>query len=1129
MAKLTITGRVLVRESHQGVAGVVVRAVWVLDGGKEVHVGSAVSTDRGAFVVSGEAADGTQTLRVIVDAPLGSAFDKPLAVSPPRIVAGGHEEFEIWLDDATVAAAGIVRPSHGGTTVADPLSLLARAGGDQARRAVLDQGVPAVLAPRVAGKRQAAVAAREEVTARLLGDLGVMRPGRPRVLVPGADLPVLVAGAIRDGITNVRAGRPTHLRLLITDDVLASLRTAPGGDALARERVEAIAFGDGARARVREDAIARYCGRLLRRMPALDLPPSPPPPASPPPTSADLDGALAAMVDEIARRSAPVIDTRADQQSVGARLRQLDLAAGPADRTALFDYGILVGTIDGVWQEHVDDDLIATATDLHVAIGAGGGALPRTGPLLRGLTTEVQAIASASGDLATGDRPAPSPTARWAIVAAVDYVVDRLTGDADAAPAPSHEQDHRGDGTITVRPDRGLWVQTEPRMPEYKALLAELEDRLSEPYTFQVFAADGDDRALDFGLFVTYRQRWEPRGHQAGALVKTITLAPREERGYVTRTTYKRATSSVQATNLERSDRTETQDTMRSAADIVNAAKSSLGFEVTAEGTVGIGELFSADTSATLTQGSERSSQETRQLMREGVRRSAQEAKSSTRTEITTSESTEVFSEETGKLVNPNEELPVTYLFYELQRRFQVSERVHRMVPVVMVARSVPPPDRITRAWLFTHGWILRRALLDEQFMAPLGYLMHDAAGAEARLGQLQIHRDGLRRLVDRLSDEVDRLSRDTATRYGAVAKAFDALARAQAADGNDGFIERAAEAVLGSDNSVEIARLREQMAKEAYDQALRAERDARDRLTQAASSLELATKEHADALARFRDSEMGVRRLRVHVKQHILHYMRAIWNAEDRDQRYFELHSVRVPRLAGYLDYRLIETPGTPPVPPLWQPPYTIEATLVPENVDPMADTVRLGDVADLEHPIGYKGNFMVFPLRQHNVLTKYLALPYLDNRDGACDPELLANYTPTELLAYAEAARQGMPRDQFAAVLPKIHALLDALDDRPVPSEEEVVVPTGSTFIEALPGTRPVLEDFRLLHRAIDVSRVAAEVRRRELDNLRRVALIRQGQLGDPDIETMVVAPPGSGTVIDGRSPGAGNGEDR
>ena len=32
MAKLTITGQVLVRASHQGVAGVVARAVWVLDG-----------------------------------------------------------------------------------------------------------------------------------------------------------------------------------------------------------------------------------------------------------------------------------------------------------------------------------------------------------------------------------------------------------------------------------------------------------------------------------------------------------------------------------------------------------------------------------------------------------------------------------------------------------------------------------------------------------------------------------------------------------------------------------------------------------------------------------------------------------------------------------------------------------------------------------------------------------------------------------------------------------------------------------------------------------------------------------------------------------------------------------------
>lgn len=35
---------------------------------------------------------------------------------------------------------------------------------------------------------------------------------------------------------------------------------------------------------------------------------------------------------------------------------------------------------------------------------------------------------------------------------------------------------------------------------------------------------------------------------------------------------------------------------------------------------------------------------------------------------------------------------------------------------------------------------------------------------------------------------------------------------------------------------------------------------------------------------------------MRIHIKQNILCYMRAIWNIEDRDPRYFELHSVRAP-----------------------------------------------------------------------------------------------------------------------------------------------------------------------------------------------------------------------------------------
>lgn len=109
-------------------------------------------------------------------------------------------------------------------------------------------------------------------------------------------------------------------------------------------------------------------------------------------------------------------------------------------------------------------------------------------------------------------------------------------------------------------------------------------------------------------------------------------------------------------------------------------------------------------------------------------------------------------------------------------------------------------------------------------------------------------------------------------------------------------------------------------------------------------------------------------------------------------------------------------------------------------------------------------------------------------------------------------------MASADFAAVLPQIQVLYQALLARPFPDEDEVVVPTDSTFIEALPGTRPVLEDYKLLHRVIDVAKAAAEVRARELENLRLVARLRGGQLGDPDVQTMVVAPDGTGVTVPG-----------
>lgn len=84
-----------------------------------------------------------------------------------------------------------------------------------------------------------------------------------------------------------------------------------------------------------------------------------------------------------------------------------------------------------------------------------------------------------------------------------------------------------------------------------------------------------------------------------------------------------------------------------------------------------------------------------------------------------------------------------------------------------------------------------------------------------------------------------------------------------------------------------------------------------------------------------------------------------------------------------------------------------------------------------------------------------------------------------------------------------------------------DEIIVPTGQLFIEALPGSHPLLEDFKLLHRAEDVRKVKAEVRHAELENLRLASRLVGGQddpklLDDPDIDKKIVVEGNVGAVV-------------
>ena len=53
-------------------------------------------------------------------------------------------------------------------------------------------------------------------------------------------------------------------------------------------------------------------------------------------------------------------------------------------------------------------------------------------------------------------------------------------------------------------------------------MLESLGRRLKEPYRFSIYAADRKHRSVNFGVLLTYRQRWTPIAYQVGELVKTV-------------------------------------------------------------------------------------------------------------------------------------------------------------------------------------------------------------------------------------------------------------------------------------------------------------------------------------------------------------------------------------------------------------------------------------------------------------------------------------------------------------------------------------------------------------------------------------------------------------------------------
>jgi len=687
-------------------------------------------------------------------------------------------------------------------------------------------------------------------------------------------------------------------------------------------------------------------------------------------------------------------------------------------------------------------------------------------------------------------------------------------------------------------------------VPEEKTIFLGTPSTLG--YPAKVFAPG----SVNYGLLVNYRQKWIPESWQVGELVQTLPLAPKEKRRYTKKTIVakKRAQKEIDnSLSIRKSDDTTNS---RAESQIVQNAQQSTSFDATASGGVqvevfGIGANAGGSTSLETSAGSD--SSESKRKMREAVAKSAREFRSEHRIEVQVDESTsmEEFSE--NVLTNPNEEITVTYLFYELQRQFSVSEALHNVRSVILVANEVPHWSQIDWAWIKRHDWILKRCLLDDSFKPALDYVLEGQEAMELKLEALAQRKKDLSELVAGINRKVQALEQKESfeehemklfsnTYYSTIGK-------------DDGVIEDVFEFVFGGDEGTQ---------EEEYEARMEGSLDWLDRINQKLKSKQEELTIQRNALDRaIADFNKGVlekhskirqvERLIDHLRDNILYYMKAIWSHEPPDQRYLRLMDKEV-LFAGYpaddTDILVRARSKYGSVEDLL-PGDAFEVILPPPNFEAIRYR-KLVDIADLENLLGFKGNYMIFPLRIQSYATAYMAQNFVggyfddpgdpDHQSGinignllngdphpvaavqsqqlfAVDPDPNTTYpaqTFAEAFAYIES-HQGMKVPEEIKL--KLNDLLQKGLLAPESAPQRIIVPSDSLYIEALPGKHPILEDFKLKHRMIDAMKASAEHKRMELENIRAEARLRSLDFSDPDIDKHIQIDDGDVNVsIDG-----------
>ena len=354
-------------------------------------------------------------------------------------------------------------------------------------------------------------------------------------------------------------------------------------------------------------------------------------------------------------------------------------------------------------------------------------------------------------------------------------------------------------------------------------------------------------------------------------------------------------------------------------------------------------------------------------------------------------------------------------MFYELQRTYQISERIQKLTPVILVANEMPAPNEIDDAWLVEHDWILRRTILDDSFRPALDYLKEELRRGRGRTSGYSSRTCSRRRtssmaVKQQIQVQAAILQKDEQDLLEAVRD----LGQSQQQQGIVDIVKRIFDPLgitgQADTGAVSAAQGMLDYAKEARGscgpRAGQAPLAARGRNDRAAGRGRQALRGGQDALRQGRRDRPPSR------SRQGEHPLLHAGDLEPRASRPALLPSVqhrcpghRPARHAGEHRAQANVDRGSR----LWDSLRgrdTADVNIAIPTVD--VEWKKLVEVADLDNVLGYKGNYTIFPLKENNYLTLHMMQDYLDVGDELLlrDPDETGDYSIDELSDWPSAS---------------------------------------------------------------------------------------------------------------------------